>query len=42
VNRPAAFALGLVLGALASPLAQVLASRYAGRHWLDVITEETP
>jgi hypothetical protein len=31
-----AFGLGLMLGALASPLAQHLVARYAGRHWLDI------
>lgn len=30
----------LTLGALASPLAQILASRYSGRHWLDTLTKE--
>jgi hypothetical protein len=35
-----AFGLGLTLGALASPLAQLLAARYAGRHWLDITTKE--
>jgi hypothetical protein len=42
VNPRAAFGLGLAVGALASPLAQIVAARFAGRHWLDVITKETP
>lgn len=40
MSRPVAFALGLGLGALVSPAAQLLAARYAGRHWLDITTKE--
>jgi hypothetical protein len=40
VTRRVAFGLGLTLGALVSPLAQLLAARYAGRHWLDITTKE--
>lgn len=32
--------IGLSLGALASPIAQLLAARFAGRHWLDITTKE--
>lgn len=35
--REAAF---LALGALVSPLAQILAARYAGRHFLDITAKE--
>lgn len=38
VSRP--FAVGLGLGALVSPIAQLLATRYSGRHWLDITTKE--
>jgi hypothetical protein len=39
VSLACAFGLGLTLGALASPIAQIFAARYAGRHWLDIIKE---
>lgn len=32
--------LGLAIGAAASPIAQLAAARYAGRHWLDITTTE--
>lgn len=40
MSRPAIFALGLAVGALVSPAAQLIAARYAGRHWLDITTKE--
>lgn len=30
----------LTFGALASPIAQILAARYARKHWLDTLTKE--
>lgn len=42
MTRPCIFALGLGLGALVSPVAQVLAAKYADRHWLDVQAKEFP
>jgi hypothetical protein len=35
-----AFGLGLTLGALASPLAQLATAHLCGTHWLDVTTKE--
>ena len=32
--------LWLGIGALVSPFAQLLAAKYAGRHWLDLIQKE--
>lgn len=34
MNLPCVFALGLTIGALVSPAAQILAARYCGRHVL--------
>lgn len=42
MTRPCAFALGLTLGALVSPAAQILAARHSGRHFLTVQLKETP
>jgi hypothetical protein len=42
VTRPCAFALGITLGCLIAPATQILAARYAGRHYLDVQLKETP
>lgn len=39
MTRPCVFGLGLTLGAIVSPLAQALAARLAGRHWLDISKE---
>lgn len=42
MTRPCVFALGLTLGALVSPAAQILAARYSGRHFLTVQLKEIP
>ncbi|MGH9271150.1 MAG: hypothetical protein ACRDZ2_07740 [Ilumatobacteraceae bacterium] len=42
MTRPCAFALGLTLGALVSPAAQILAARYSGQHVLSIEIKETP
>lgn len=40
MSKSTVLALGLGVGALVSPLAQVLAARYAGRRWLEITTQE--
>ena len=36
MTRPCVFALGLTLGCLIAPATQILAARYAGRHYLAI------
>lgn len=42
MTRPCAFALGLGLGALITPLAQIATARICGTHYLAVTTKENP
>lgn len=36
MSKPCVLALGLTLGAVASPLGIYLGARLSGRHWLDL------
>jgi hypothetical protein len=42
MSRTAERVLIFGLGALVSPLAQLLAARYAGKHFLDIVAKENP
>lgn len=42
MTKPAAFALGLGLGAWTVPLANRIADRIAHRHYLSIDIKETP
>lgn len=40
MSKPCAFGIGLTLGALISPAAQLAAARYSGRHFLTIELKE--
>lgn len=42
MTRPCVFALGITVGCLIAPAAQILAARVCGKHYLDTPTKETP